>query len=456
MAICVFPKNTHINGPPCATTVPFFRTRYQSYAYISLLVTATHWRLRMLLTIRRTASVFFRDSVNDLDTKMAWVPAVSPIGSTCRVVLTCRSIDRMVRPPAPRIALTKLSGTKIPGSTICTLCPSCHASASSRHSPKTTRCKHSAAQSLAAETATAVYRDERCLMTLTLTGHSAANGDCPVPVGAPQPMAAPNAASISGVRQNAAFRSEEVKNQSHARSYISSTAPTIEFSVLVGTHKRRLGRDRVLVNLPMPAHAFTAESVASWLHDNFAGWHESSSTDIGRTLFFAANKTSFLNVQVESIVQKTHAKPIDDIGPLSQNTNLYEPLYVRVKSNHGVSAATVCSVDGYLLKTELLTAAELKVTEAMNRQSLVFSGVGMEFHPKSYVSLYPKGATTKVPQRKQFLKNEDIYDRAISLAADVISSAQPDWRDPRSRAETNLQFQNTIRQLSRMIEMTPF
>jgi len=196
--------------------------------------------------------------------------------------------------------------------------------------------------------------------------------------------------------------------------------------------------------------------VASWLHDNFAGWHESSSTDIGRTLFFAANKTSFLNVQVESIVQKTHAKPIDDIGPLSQNTNLYEPLYVRVKSNHGVSAATVCSVDGYLLKTELLTAAELKVTEAMNRQSLVFSGVGMEFHPKSYVSLYPKGATTKVPQRKQFLKNEDIYDRAISLAADVISSAQPDWRDPRSRAETNLQFQNTIRQLSRMIEMTPF
>ena len=232
----------------------------------------------------------------------------------------------------------------------------------------------------------------------------------------------------------------------------------MDFSELVGTHIRRLGRGCVSFSCPMPAHAFTASAVAKWLHANFAGWHESSSTDIGRTLFFVANEKSLLQEQVTKIVEKNNAQRVDDIGPLAQNTNLYEPLYVRVKSNHGVSAATVCSVDGYLLKSDLLTAAELKVAEAMNRQSLVFSGVGMEeqFHPKSYVSLYPKGATTKVPKRNQFFDNEDIYDRAISLAADVISSAQPDWRDPRSRAETNLQFQNTIRQLSRMIAMTPF
>ena len=91
---------------------------------------------------------------------------------------------------------------------------------------------------------------------------------------------------------------------------------------------------------------------------------------------------------------------------------------------------------------------KLKLLEALNRHAKVFSGSETNVVPNSFMRRYPNGTATAIPT--ELAQNDaDTYHRAIYLAVDVIKSADPQWRDPRSRSETNRQFSNVVRTLAR-------
>jgi hypothetical protein len=202
----------------------------------------------------------------------------------------------------------------------------------------------------------------------------------------------------------------------------------------------------------MPTVVLTAESVGQKLHKWFQGWHESSTTEIGRTVLFAACPWSEAHNEIHQVVlaEKGKIKDHPEYRPFASDRAMMRPIYIRARGGTSVSAVTLCEVHNYVAPTDLYISAVAKVLEALNRHAVVFADTDTDAAANSFIRVYPKGTESKIPEA--YTRSDDwkeTYFAAVRLAADVIRSADPQWRDPRSRAETNLHFSNVIRRLAR-------
>lgn len=202
----------------------------------------------------------------------------------------------------------------------------------------------------------------------------------------------------------------------------------------------------------MPTVTLTAKLVGQRLCEWFQGWHESSTTEIGRTVFFAACPWSGAHREIDEVVKAEKGRPKTDpeYRPFAGDRAMMRPIYIRARGGTSVSAVTLCEVDGYVAPTDLYISSVAKVLEALNRHSVVFADTDTDAAPDSFIRRYPRGTQAKVPEAYAGDSDwQEVYFAAVRLAADVIRSADPQWRDPRSRAETNRQFSNVVRRLAR-------
>jgi hypothetical protein len=192
---------------------------------------------------------------------------------------------------------------------------------------------------------------------------------------------------------------------------------------------------------------FVGEKLCEW----FQGWHESSTTEIGRTVYLAACPWSEAHSEIDEVVKAANGKPKDsEYRPFAADRAMMRPIYIRARGGTSVSAVTLCEVEGYVAPTDLYISSVAKVLEALNRHAVVFADTDTDAAPDSFIRAYPKGTRATIPEGyAESSEWKEVYFAAVRLAADVIRSADPQWRDPRSRAETNLQFQNVIRRLAR-------
>lgn len=102
------------------------------------------------------------------------------------------------------------------------------------------------------------------------------------------------------------------------------------------------------------------------------------------------------------------------------------------------------------MPTQLHISALDKIREALNRHAKVFANTDTDFVKDSFIEKYPLGNAEKLPE-SFWQQHDTLFNRAVRLAVDVIKSADPQWRDPRSRSETNRQFADQIRQLARQV-----
>lgn len=189
----------------------------------------------------------------------------------------------------------------------------------------------------------------------------------------------------------------------------------------------------------------------------FQGWHESSTTEIGRTVYLAACPWSTAHKEIHEVVTAEQGKPKTDpeYRPFAADRAMMRPIYIRARGGTSVSAVTLCEVEGYVAPTDLYISSVAKVLEALNRHAIVFADTDTDADGNSFIRVHPKGTLATIPA--VYATNEtwrEVYFNAVRLAADVIRSADPQWRDPRSRAETNLQFSNIIRRLARHAPVT--
>ena len=102
------------------------------------------------------------------------------------------------------------------------------------------------------------------------------------------------------------------------------------------------------------------------------------------------------------------------------------------------------------MPTQLHISALDKIREALNRHAKVFANTDTDFVPNSFMERFPTGNAVSLPAAFWEI-HANLFNRAVRLAIDVIKSADPQWRDPRSRSETNRQFADQIRQLARQV-----
>lgn len=196
----------------------------------------------------------------------------------------------------------------------------------------------------------------------------------------------------------------------------------------------------------------TAEFVGGKLCEWFQGWHESSTTEIGRTVYLAACPWSEAHREIDDVVKAEKGRPKTDAEyrPFAADRAMMRPIFVRARGGTSVSAVTLCEVEDYVAPTDLYISSVAKVLEALNRHAVVFAETDTDAAPGSFIRAYPKGTQAQIPEGyAKSAEWQEVYFAAVRLAADVIRSADPQWRDPRSRAETNLQFSNVIRRLAR-------
>ena len=173
-------------------------------------------------------------------------------------------------------------------------------------------------------------------------------------------------------------------------------------------------------------------------------------------MYLAACPWSNAHAEIHEVVEaeKDRLKTDAEYRPFASDRAMMRPIYIRARGGTSVSAVTLCEVEGYVAPTELYISSVAKVLEALNRHSVVFAGTDTDAAADSFLRKYPAGTVSEIPNYANTDVWREVYFDALRLAADVIRSADPQWRDPRSRAETNLQFSNVIRRLARHAPVT--
>jgi len=94
----------------------------------------------------------------------------------------------------------------------------------------------------------------------------------------------------------------------------------------------------------------SAEEIGKRLAKAFQGWHESSRTHIGRTVFFAAATGSASEKKIADIIRQEGALKITDpyISDFIKDREHVQPVVIKVRGGTHFSAATVCQVEGYV------------------------------------------------------------------------------------------------------------
>ena len=139
-----------------------------------------------------------------------------------------------------------------------------------------------------------------------------------------------------------------------------------------------------------------------------------------------------------------------DVAPFASDPEMMSPILVRIRGGASVSAATLCKIDGYVAPTELYISAKTKLLSALNRHAVVYTGLQTSAVTNSFLKVYPSGGATQLPSA---FRTSPLYHAALRLACDVVKSAQPQWRDPRSRAETIKQFAAAVRELAERVPL---
>lgn len=202
----------------------------------------------------------------------------------------------------------------------------------------------------------------------------------------------------------------------------------------------------------MPSTVVTAAEVGANMRRWFQGWHEASTSAVGRTAIFKPARGSATEAQIREVIRArggvSAASP--QVAPLAADTDLMTPIYVRIRGGTTTSAATLCKIEGYVAPTELYISAKTRLLSALNRHAVVYNGLPSSAVAGSFIKRYPVGNATAVPAAFEALP---LYVTALRLASDVVQSAQPQWRDPRSRAETAKQFAAAVRELAERVPL---
>ena len=436
-------------GAPLAMTVPATATRYSRPGCGSTAGSSIHEPASSRATAAASASRSMALTVWPASVKRAWVPTVSPMGSAMSGALHRSSSAAIVLPSYPITAGSAVSGTTTIGVTMTAPATDCRARASSTTATPTAAATSAAAPALRARIAAATYRRALTGCVCIEAGHSWAYvsglGGTGAPGGVVAAMKPSATAAVSTAGVGAPMAS---RYHSSARAYIASIS-------VASADAQRLGISSVHGNTSadaMPTVTLTAKSVGQKLCEWFQGWHESSTTEIGRTVFFAACPWSDSHREIHAVVQAANGRPKDDpeYRPFAADRAMMRPIYIRARGGTSVSAVTLCEVDGYVAPTDLYISSVAKVLEALNRHAVVFADTDTDAARNSFIRRYPKGTEAAIPGTYAGDRTwKEVYFSAVRLASDVIRSADPQWRDPRSRAETNLQFQNVIRRLAR-------
>ncbi len=202
----------------------------------------------------------------------------------------------------------------------------------------------------------------------------------------------------------------------------------------------------------MPVVLVSAMDLGTNMRRWFQGWHESSSAVVGRTALFRPARASATERRLKEIVRASGGVPASapDVAPFASDPELMSPILVRIRGGASVSAATLCKIDGYVAPTELYISAKTRLLSALNRHVVVYSGLPTAAVADSFLKRYPSGGAKALPTA---FESDSLYHVALRLACDVVKSAQPQWRDPRSRAETIKQFAAAVRELAERVPL---
>lgn len=202
----------------------------------------------------------------------------------------------------------------------------------------------------------------------------------------------------------------------------------------------------------MPVVSVSAMELGSNMRKWFQGWHEASATVVGRTALFKPAHKSKTERELEAIVRSKNGVPatLPHIAPFVNDADLMTPIYVRVRGGATTSAATLCKINGYVAPTELYISAKTKLLSALNRHVVIYKGLPSTAVAGSFARIYSNGRAERIPAS---LQESPLFFSALRLSSDVIQSANPQWRDPRSRAETSKQFTAAVRELAETVPL---